>query len=203
LISVKNLKTLLIASLLASLLAACAGEKVVPTKDPTKKLDDARRLLHSPSNGASTERLIWDAIDSFSESNNELGRAQGFLAYSEFLNSPAVTASENYFRKHGFLDKSVTLDNRGEKSVEYLDKAAPLLFKEKRYDLLTTASTERGVALMNLGKRDDACASFDQSVSFHDEQMRREPAAKPAVPEGYGSWKEYLSRLQKWAGCGS
>jgi len=183
------------------MLAGCATMGVPTSKDPLKNLVRARALFRTPARAVPAERLIWDAMAALTQIKNGEGQAESYLAYAEFLTSPALAKSEAYFRKHGFLDRSVTLANRLEKSVAYLDKATPLFFEAKRFDALTNASTLRGVALMNLGKREDACASFDQGVSFHDEQVRRQPGVVSAVPEGYGSWKEYMSRLQKWAGC--
>lgn len=166
-----------------------------------KDLGRARDELRAPSHATRAERLIAGASATVKQAGEDTGIAEVDLAWAEFYSSPAVVKAESYYRKRGFLDASVTYDSRLQKSVDYYDQATPLLLKARRYDALTAASASRGVALMNMGKREDACASFDESVSFYDEQMRRDPSVKPAVPEGYGSWKEYMSRLQKWAGC--
>ncbi len=196
-----NLAKFSLLVFIATLLAGCAGMGVVQSNDPGKNLAKGRSLLVSPARAVPAEKLIWGAMTALRATKNTEGQADAYLAYAEFLTSPALSKSENYFRAHGFLDKSVTVENRLQKSVEYLDKATPLFFEAKRFDALTDASTLRGVALMAQGKREDACASFDQGVSFHDEQLRRQPAVKASVPEGYGSWREYVAGLQKRAGC--
>ena len=188
--------------LLAALAAGCAGARLRAPVDPRAELNEARRLYTDVSRPAAAEKKIQDAMRALAAAHDEAGLAESYHRYADFLSSPAVANNEAYFRRHGFLDRTVTFDNRLQKSVAYLDRATAIFMRLRRYDALTNTSTARGIALAHLHKRDDACASFEQSVTFRDETRRRNPKARPYVPEGYGSWDAYISRLEKWAGCG-
>lgn len=187
---------------LTALTAGCAGARPRAQADPRGELNEARRLYMDVSRPAAAEKKIHEAMTALAAAHDEAGLAEAYHRYADFLSSPAVANNEPYFRRHGFLDPAVTFDNRLQKSVAYLDRATAIFMRLKRYDALTNTSTARGIALAHLHKRDDACASFEQSVTFRDETRRRNPKAHPYVPEGYGSWDAYISRLEKWAGCG-
>jgi len=184
-------------------LAACAGQRRAQAPaDPYRTLAEARTLYTQKNEPAAAERRLRDAIAAFHADNDEKGLADAYHQYAYFLESPTVARAEKTYRKVGFLDSSVTFDNRLQKSVAYFDRAAPIYARLKRFDKLTENNVGRGIVFANLANRDEACASFDQADSFHEESERRNPDAKPPLPSGFKTWDGYLASLKKWAGCG-
>lgn len=184
-------------------LAACATTRHARRpSDPYRALAEARTLYAQKDRPVEAEKRLHDAITAFTAGNDEKGLADAYDQYAYLLESPAVTRAEKTFRKDGFLDRTVTYDNRLQKSIAYFDRAAPIYARLKRFDKLTENNVGRGIVFANLANRDEACASFEQADSFHDESERRNPDAKPAVPSGFKTWGAYLASLKKWAGCG-
>ncbi|MDR0933514.1 MAG: hypothetical protein LBM56_00270, partial [Burkholderiaceae bacterium] len=112
--------------------------------DPAAKLQDARTYL-SEGQPLPAERLIMEAIKIYETSDNPDGLGNAYRDFGLFLRSPAIERRTRLYRESGFLDNTITLENRQEKSAEYLDKAlvqyqeAATRYQRKgRYDLLCT-----------------------------------------------------------------
>lgn len=188
--------------LIGPALLACAGPRAIARPaDPYRNLAEARTLYHEKKDPMGAEKLIMEAIAAFKRSGDRKGLADAYHQYAYLIESPAVADKESAYRRDGFADKSVTFDNRLMKAVAYFDRAAPLYARLRRFDLLTSNSLGRGIVFANLRDREEACASFDQAVSFREEHLRRNPDARAGAPDGSESWDAYLAGLRKWAGC--
>jgi len=129
----------------ALLLSGCAGFGVTSSSDPLQKLNDAAVPFKERDRPLIAEKLIFEAIEIYEEQNDSHGLGSSHREYAELLISSSVEGSwSNHYRKNGFLDKSVTYDNRKEKADQYLEDALKFYSgaeqnhkKAKRYDALT------------------------------------------------------------------
>ena len=87
-----------------------------------------------------------------------------------------------HYQSKGFQDKSVTFDNRIEKSNEYYvraishyAKAAETFRQEQRYDALINVYFNTAWAYSQTGDLLNACSFYDQTLAAHTEQMRNLP----------------------------
>ncbi len=191
---------------LVAVLTGCASPRAsaaTPAKSsPSEKLSEARTIYQQRGDPHKAEALIFEAMAAFAADHDQKGVADANQRYAYFLQSEAVEKEKASYEKDGFLDKSITWKNRLPKAIEYFDKAAPTYAKIKRYDRLTDNNLGRGIVFIILQNKDEACASFDQAASFHEESLRTNPEAKVSVPKEFKSWEAYQSSLKKWAACG-
>ena len=201
-----TLRWLLLNSL--ALLGACAGVGIVATSDPLVKLNDAQHLFLRQNRPLPAERLIREAIVIYQERNDPHGLGNAHREYADLLRSPAVARWEKVYRRDGFLDKSITFDNRIEKAAElyrqalaYYQRAEQQHREAGRYDALTNVYFNMGWSSSVLGERDKACGYYDRTVEAYRENIRRNPSAKPHVPAGAGSVEDYVASAKRDAGC--
>ncbi len=199
-ISPMNDRPLLFALFFLSL-AGCAGPRAAPTMDPRKKIAEASQLYTRTDRPVAAERLLREAIADLQKENDDLGLALAYNEYGHLLASAAVEKQADSYRKTGFLDKTITYDHRLEKALTFFDRAAPFFIKAKRYDGLSNNRMGRGIALAKLRKTHEACNSLNESAAAMKENLRQNPRARPYIPDGQGSWEDYLAGLKSWAGC--
>jgi len=198
-------RRIVMVSFASATLHACASAPKAVVKAPQEvqsRMARARQLYLQEGKPVEAEQLLQKAIREATAAGDDRGLAEGLQQYAYLLASPAVEKERSVYQRNGFADKSVTWNTRLQKSIEYFDRAAPIYARLKRFDRLTDNSVGRGIAYTNLKNADEACASFDQGMSFREEAVRNDPALKLSVPKGYRSWDAYVSGLQKWAGCG-
>ena len=183
-------------------LTGCAGVGVVATSDPAAKLRDAADLFDRQDRPLIAERLIREAINTYQSSNDQLGLAEAYRTYGFFIRSPSIEGKWNkYYRENGFLDKSATFDSRYMKSIEYFEKARTIFADNKRFDALTNVDLNMGFTYVAMGNRAAACQAFDKSVESNRENLRQNPAAKPALPKGFSSYEAFVADWKKQYGC--
>lgn len=185
-----------------SFLFGCAGVGIVATSDPLTKLNDAEDLFMSQDRPLPAEQLIREAMAIYQERNDPHGLGHAHREYADLLRSPSITGKwQNHYRSNGFLDKTVTYENRIAKSSEYYSKAleyyaqAEVLFhKTNRFDLLTNVYINMALSSAQLDRREKACAFYAKGLEAYSENIRRNPDAKPqgAVPEFVGTQKKQL-----------
>lgn len=105
------------------LLVGCAGFGIVASSDPLTKLNNAEYLFLTQNRPLPAERLIRESIEIYQERDDPHGLGHAHSQYGNLLRSPAVTRWEKVYRRDGFLDKSVTFDNRFAKASEHDSKA--------------------------------------------------------------------------------
>jgi tetratricopeptide (TPR) repeat protein len=183
-------------------LTGCAGFGVVATSDPAAKLRDAGDLFDRQDRPLIAERLIREAINTYQSNNDQLGLAEAYRTYGFFFRSPSIEGKWNkYYRENGFLDKSATFDTRYAKSIEYFEKARTIFAANKRFDALTNVDLNVGFTYVAMGNRAAACQAFDKSVESNHENLRQNPAAKPALPRGFSSYEDFVADRKKQYGC--
>jgi tetratricopeptide (TPR) repeat protein len=188
--------------------SGCAGVGVTYSSDPLTKLNDAEHLYSRQDRPMIAERLIREAIDIYQQRNDALGLAHSHRTYATLLRSSSVVSWEKQYRETGFLDKTVTYENRLGKSSEYMLKAleyykqAEKQFIEARqFDGLTNVYFNMGMSYWIIDDKKNSCRSFDQSVEANTENIRRNPNAKPNLPPGYTSFREMIQPIKKNVGC--
>lgn len=189
------------------LLGGCAGVGVVASSDPLTKLNDAEYLFTREDRPLIAERLIREAIVIYQEQDDPHGLGNAHREYADLLLSPSVTGKwQKYYRENGFQDKSVTFKNRKDKASEYYSKALEYytraeskLREANRFDSLTNVYFNMGWSEYRLGDRAKSCAFYDKALEAYNENIKRNPEAKPYSPTG--SVPEMLDAQKKRVGC--
>lgn len=189
-------------------LSGCVGVGIVATSDPMAKLHDAADLFMRQDRPLPAERLIREAIEIFQERNDSHGLGHAHRDYGDLLRSPAIVRWEKVYRRDGFRDKSITFENRHQKSseffqraLEYYGQAVQQLKQASKYDALTNVYFNMAWTNYKLDRRDAACIDFTRAVQAHSENVRLNPTAKPYVPPGSGSFAEFIDGQKRRVGC--
>jgi len=203
-------KVRLLASVtsVACLLTACTGVGIIATDNPLTKLNDAEVLFEQKDRPLPAERLIQEAISIYQRNDDTHGLGNAYREYADFLKSPAVARHEAHYRQTGFIDKSITFDNRLEKAnefyrraLEYYSRAAAELKQSGPYDALTNVYFNMAWVHLALGQHDQACDDFDRTLQAYEENVRRNPSAKQNFPAQFASLPESLASARQQTGC--
>jgi tetratricopeptide (TPR) repeat protein len=199
------------ASLLAAafLLSGCAGVGIVSTSDPAVKLNDAEVLFLRENRPLPAESLIREALVIYQERDDPHGLGNAHREYADLLKSPAVGNLEPFYRKRGgFLDRSITFDNRLTKASEQYSlalenyrRAEQQELAASKYDALTNVYYNMAWSNLALGARDEACTDFDRSLQAYNENMRRNPTAHPHGARDSRPIADTLALAKQHAGC--
>jgi tetratricopeptide (TPR) repeat protein len=162
-------------------------------------------LIWSQGRPLPAERLIYEAIEIYQKQIDSRGLGHAYREYGDFLLSNAVSKSEKYYRENGFRDESVTFENRFAKSKEYFTKALEnyqaaemQLRKSEKFDELTNLYFNMGWSYYRLGDRNNSCEYYDKSLVAYNENIQRNPSAKPQVN---GSATSAIVSNKTRAGC--
>jgi tetratricopeptide (TPR) repeat protein len=195
------------AALLACLLGISADVSAA-TNDPLAKLNDAAVLFGRQDRPLPAEKLIFDALTIYLNNGDSHGVASAYREYADFLRSSAVAKFEIYYRKRGFIDTSITFDNRFEKAREFLGKAlenyeraAPELQKAERYDALTNVYVNMAWVHVDLGQKNQACLDFALALEAYHLNIQQTPSAQPSYPRQFSSMPEAIAHERQRAGC--
>lgn len=201
-------KTAVLFALLLSLtLSACVYVSLPEPADPADKLEAAQRYM-AQGQPLPAERLITEAISIYQTENNPEALGNAYSDFAAFLQSPAVAQREHTYREAGFLDESVTFDNRQEKAAEYLDKAlaqydtAAARYRQAgRFDQLSALYYRQAGVYLLQNQPGKACQAYDQSRQAYAENALRNTAPHPEAPGGYASWHDAIAAAKRQAGC--
>lgn len=193
-----------------TLTGACAAVGVVSTRDPLTKLNDAAVLYGRQDRPLPAERLIQEAIAIYQRKNDAHGLGTAYREYGDFLRSATVANWESAYRRSGFLDRSINFDNRLEKATEFYRKALEsleLAAKQResagQYDALSNVYFNMAWTQLALGETSQVCADLDRALAAYTENMRRNPAAKPAHSPAFKDPPEEIAYRKRQAGCPS
>lgn len=181
-------------------LAGCAAALVPYTGDPKQKIADAYWLFDEQLRALPAEKLIHEAIAIYQKNNNKVGLAEGYKAYAIFLRSDAVSTYRDRYEDNGFIDESVTFQNRFSKSMEYLRKSESIYQILGEYDDLTNTYLHMAFTSMAADDKINACKYYDKSVEANITFMSQNPDAQISLA-GYKSYKDYIKPLKDEAGC--
>ena len=117
-------------SIIIAMLSGCFLAADPFIKEPNKRLSYSIFLLNNsmPING---HNMLFESINNCKEINDNECLAKAYLFYGILLRSDYVTRNKVFFEKRGFPDKTVTYENRYEKSVKYIEKADALNSKKE------------------------------------------------------------------------
>lgn len=190
------------------LFACCLDAGAAATNDPFGKLMQAEVLFQQQGRPLPAERLIFDALIAYQFNGDPFGIATAYREYADFLRSPIVAQFESYYKRHGFIDTSITFDNRLEKAKEFLGKAlenygraATEFDKTKRFDGLTNVYLNMALIDANLGQKDQACLDFDHMLGAYQLNIQQTPSAQQYLPPGFSSMADYVAHERLGLGC--
>ena len=199
----KYIKSLLFILLTQLLLAGCVAVGVVATKNPLVKLNDAEHLLTIQGRHLVAEKLIHEAISIYRSEGNYHGLGKAHQLYADLLKSPSIGNWELVYRKNGFIDKSVTFDNRKEKAkeyfkyaIEYYSKAVDILEASKQYDTLTNLYFNLTSIFSYLDDKPNLCKNLELSIESYKKNIEANPDAKPITPRGYTNLEEFFKEMK-------
>jgi tetratricopeptide (TPR) repeat protein len=189
------------------LCVGCTGVGVVATSDPLAKLNDAEDLFLRQGRPLIAERLIREAMAIYQEQGDLHGLGHANREYADLLLSPSVSENwEKYYREKGFQDRTVTYDNRVTKAsdyyfkaVEYYARAADQLRNANRYDSLTNVYFNMAYSYYRLDDPAKACRFYDETLGAYNENIRRNPSAKPFSRSG--TIADLVAAKKTQAGC--
>lgn len=185
------LRSILFALISSSLLIGCAAALVPYTNDPAKKISQAYWLFDDNQRPLPAEKLILEAIDIYKKNNNQSGLATAHTAYAIFLRSYAVEKYQKNYMKNGFLNKSVSYENRLEKSIEYLELSKNHYLLESEYDNLTNTYLHMGFTYAVAEKEIKACNAFKKSIDANLTFKEKNPET-PINLGGFKTFKDYI-----------
>jgi hypothetical protein len=149
--------------------------------DPYVKLDRAAGLL-GQNRPIPAEPLIRQAMAEYEKQNNPLGIG---LAHQDYGILLTLARLPPHFSQYGFMDKSVTLDNRLVKGAEYFNRSLEYFRLAGQQDLaadnyahLYFAYFNMAITYRDLGERAQACAWMAKSLDAADANDRRTPQDK-------------------------
>jgi tetratricopeptide (TPR) repeat protein len=197
---VSQLRSILVAFAAGLLVAGCAAMFVPETDDPAEKLKWAELLYHEQERPLPAEKLIWEALEIYRDRGDRLGVAEAYRQYAFFLRAPNVGRYADLYRDKGFMDPSVTLDNRLEKSLEYLETALAIYETEGAYRSLVNIHFAIAINHHVLGREREACSALDDSLASYREAVERDPEGAVILPNGYVGWEEVIRDGKKDVG---
>jgi tetratricopeptide (TPR) repeat protein len=174
-------------------LSGCSAFGVPYTSDPNQKLAYAFQLINE-SRPLPAERLIFEALETFKANGDKRGMAEAYRLYGALLRS-------FFYSWRGFYDKTVTLDNRYAKSIEYFEKAKEIYAENKDNANLTNIYLNMAITYELMNNKKAACTAFDHSLESNREYLKDNPSAKVNIPTGYKAYPEFVDAARKESGC--
>ncbi|MDJ0943602.1 MAG: hypothetical protein QNJ30_09065 [Kiloniellales bacterium] len=189
---------------LAPLLAACptAPEEGIETKveNPAEKLLLAGWYYEERNRPRPAERLIREAIQIYQATGDRLGLGHAYRSYALFLRSDAVKRAAELYGREGFLDPSITYENRLAQSIAYLERAATLYEQEAAYGWVINAQLQLGYGHHFQKQTAEACAAFDRSLEVY-QQHRASTEASIRLPPGESSYESFVAAMKDQSEC--
>jgi tetratricopeptide (TPR) repeat protein len=171
-------------------------------RDPAAKLHHAEDLYERQDRPLTAEKLIREAIETYRQGSDQVGLAEAYRTYGFFLRSESVEGKwSKHFVDEGFLDTSVTFENRYEKSIDYLEKARTIFEAYRRYDSLTNINLNIGFTYEVLGNLEAACRAFERSVGNNRDSQVLDTHLQVGLPKGFATYEDFLAPHRKRAGC--
>ena len=87
------------------------------------------------------------------------------------------------------------------KALDNLDRAERQFRNAGRYDALTNVYFNKAWSHLGLNENDQACLDFDHTLEAYNENVLRNPMAKPSFPSRFSSLPESIAFAKKEARC--
>jgi tetratricopeptide (TPR) repeat protein len=185
-----------------SILLGCAAAGVPSSSDPKTKLAWATVLLEEQDRPLPAERLIQEAIEIYKAKNDEIGLAEGYRKYGIFFRSASVKRYEDVYRRDGFLDKTVTFDQRFDKAIEYFGKSRDIYAKAQTSDdLVSNVDLNMALAYRAKGDSKHACKALDSSLAYNLKFKAANPDTNIKGAGNNQSFEDVIAEQKKYAKC--
>lgn len=197
------------AVLVACLFASCSNVAAAGAADQFAQLiGDALAAQPKDRRPLPDERRIFDALTAYQINGNLLGIAVAYREYADFLRSSAVVKWGPYYRRNGFLDRSISFNNRLDKARDYsgkalenYERAGDEFDRSGRYDVLTNLHISMALTNASFGEKDRACLEFDHALYAYQLNLQQTPPEQPYFPPGFSSMADYMARERQRVGC--
>lgn len=196
-----NYRTRLCAFLAFILLSGCAAFLVPETSDPSMKLAWASDLIDNQNRPLPAEKLIVESIDIYKMRQDELGLAEAYRMLGLFYKSESVMQWEQNYKKYGFMDKTVTYENRLNKAIQYFDKSQKLFQKNGDVSSITNIDLLIAFTYELMGNKDSACNGYDLALKSEQAMSKSHPELITVVPEEFSSFEQGISVFKSRLGC--
>lgn len=184
------------------MVTGCSAVGVPATFNPEKKLKYAEMLFNDNGRPLPAEPLIFEAIGIYKKGNDEVGLANAYQTYAYFLQSSILRNYEKDYRKHGFMDQTVTFDNRYEKALEYWIKSFKLFERNVRYAESSNTYYNIGrLQFMIFNNKEAACKNYSKSIASHNRYIKKYPDATVELDPRFDSFEGYINALRNEVGC--
>jgi len=195
------MKKIICLLVLMLVISGCAAIGVPMTFNPDSKLSYAISLLDL-DRPLPAEPLIQEAMHIYKKRGDDLGLANAYRTYAFFLQSKAVENWGKGYQRRGFMDKTVTFDNRYQKAIEYFEMSRDIYKQYSDYAMLTNIYLSIGKSYyFKFKDKKTACNNFTKSLECHLKFKEENPGETVELPEGFSSYEDYISAVKKEAGC--
>jgi tetratricopeptide (TPR) repeat protein len=198
-----NLKRSLFVICCLTTLLGCSTTVFRSTSDdPSRKLREAVELFSSKDEPVQAEKLLHDVIVAYEKNQDDLGLAEAYRQFGLFYRSNAVSKFEKYYRKEGFIDKSVKFSTRYEKAIEYFNKAKDIFATDKQFNVLSNLQLSIAKTYDLMDQHEAACKAIEQGMENH---LAYKQAASPEDLELHAeeitNYEQYIGLMKKQTGC--
>lgn len=177
-----------------SFLLGCSAAGVVESSDPATKLAQARQLLQL-DRGVPAERLVREAMQTYTAREDAGGLAGAQVAYGLLLVDPAYRSHEKIWRLRGDYDSSSA------SAINYINSALALYAKIDDVEGERSATFQLGRLYADSGEANKACESYEKSVRFHHLARARFPGHDYYVASGTKSYEETVKIFKDRVPC--
>ena len=185
------------ATLMLLALSGCAASGVPETDDPYRKLAQARQQEDS-GRLAVAKRLIFEAMETFEEREDEMGLAEAYRSYGFFVR---VNGEDAIVRLGPAAAAPTNKDGRMDKSIEYFRKALAIVEARDELGLMTNLQYNIGVSQYYADKRAEACTSLDSSLAAYRKSLEVKPDLVVELPPGVKDYPELIDRTKAEFSC--
>lgn len=198
-VSMQKIKNYVFWFLISVFLSGCSCVGYPITFNPAKKLQYAQSLIEAEERPLPAEPMIFEAIETYKKRGDEVGLAHAYRMYAIFLKSQAV-GKWNY-AKYGFIDKSITFENRYDGALKYYEKALCVFKKHELYAFVSNIYFNMAIIYYDpLRDRHSACTYLNQSLTEHEKYRAQGGGAVELLP-GYDNFKDIIDWAKEEVGC--
>jgi tetratricopeptide (TPR) repeat protein len=183
-------------------LLGCATVFQGKPDDPSVNLRKATELFSSKDEPVQAEKMLRDVIAAYEKNQDDLGLAEAYRQFGLFYRSNAVSKFEKYYRKEGFIDKSVKFSTRYEKAIEYFNKAKDIFATDKQFNVLSNLQLSIAKTYDLMDQHEAACQAIEKGMENH---LAYKQAASPEDLELHAeeitNYAQYIELMKKQTGC--
>ncbi len=178
------------------MLSACSGVGVVATSDPNKKLAQAQEM-QSSGRIAKARQLMNEAAELFAAQKNQEGVAEAYRRTAFLIRiygDGTILGQENTGERK--LDVTTA-----DKSNAYFERARVIQQELGDYALVSHLEYNIGVNYALSNRTQEACSTFDRSLTAYRAEKKRRPEHDPELPPGIVNFEAFIDQARLEAGC--